>query len=229
MNILIVSATIKESADLIKLLDLKQINQNFYQKKTAKYSISLLISGIGLSFTSYALSKAIFENEYDLVVNTGIAGSFNKDLALGKVVHVISDRFADLGIKDKNQFIDIFEAGFINENDFPFKNGQLIASNTNFSKLKNIKKVKGISVNTVSGNKNEITQLRQKYDADIESMEGAAVFYVCLNENIPVIQIRSISNYVEERDKTKWDIELAVNQLNKFCTDLFSDILLLEK
>jgi hypothetical protein len=36
MNILIVSATIKESADLIKLLDLKQINKNFYQKKNSK-------------------------------------------------------------------------------------------------------------------------------------------------------------------------------------------------
>jgi futalosine hydrolase len=59
-------------------------------------------------------------------------------------------------------------------------------------------------------------------------MEGAAVFYVCLNENIPVLQIRSISNYVEDRDTTKWDIPLAIKQLNKFCTDLFPDIFLLE-
>ncbi len=229
MNILIVSATIKESADLIKLLDLKQINKNFYQKKLAKNSISLLISGIGLSFTSYALSKAIFENKYDLVINTGIAGSFNKDLQIGDVVQVTSDRFADLGIKDKNRFIDIFEAGFMNKNDFPFKNAQLNASNIDFYKLENKKKVKGISVNTTSGNKKEIIQLRQKYNADIESMEGAAVFYVCLNENIPVLQIRSISNYVEERDTTKWDIPLAIRQLNKFCVDLFPDIFLLKK
>jgi futalosine hydrolase len=149
-------------------------------------------------------------------------------LQIGDVVQVTSEQFADLGIKDKNRFMDIFEAGFIDKNDFPFKNAQLNASVINFAKLKNIKKVKGVSVNTTSGNKKEIIQLQQKYNADIENMEGAAVFYVCLNENIPVLQIRSISNYVEDRDTTKWDIPLAIKQLNKFCTDLFPDIFLLE-
>ncbi|MCF6241469.1 MAG: futalosine hydrolase [Bacteroidales bacterium] len=225
MNILIVSATFKESADLVKLLDLKPINKNFYQKKTEKNNISLLISGVGLSFTSYSLSKAVFKSRYDWVINTGIAGSFNKNLKIGDVVQVTDDCFADLGIRDKNQFIDIFEAGFIDKNEYPFNNARLKATDVNFPALKKIKKVKGISVNTVSGNKEEIIQLQQKYKADTESMEGAAVFYVCLNENIPVIQIRSISNYVEERDKTKWDIPLAIKNLNRFIFSFIHNIL----
>ncbi len=216
MNILIVSATILESKNLIKLFDLKQVSNNLYTKKIKKNSLNILISGIGLSFTTYALSKALFKKKYDLVINTGIAGSFNKKLEIGDVVQVVSERFADLGIRDKNSFIDIFEAGFLNANEYPFENAELKSSNIENSVLKKIKQVKGISVNTTSGNQSEIIQLQKKYNPDIESMEGAAVFYVCHKENIPVLEIRSISNYVEERNKSKWNIPLAIKKLDDF-------------
>jgi futalosine hydrolase len=49
----------------------------------------------------------------------------------------------------------------------------------------------------------------------IESMEGAALHYVCLQEAIPFIQLRSVSNFVGERDKTKWRMEEAVDHLNR--------------
>ncbi len=216
MNILIVSATILESKNLIKLFDLKQVSNNLYTKKIKKNSLNILISGIGLSFTTYALSKALFKKKYDLVINTGIAGSFNKNIDIGDVVQVVSERFADLGIRDKNSFIDIFEAGFLNANEYPFENTELKSSNIENSVLKKIKQVKGISVNTTSGNQSEIIQLQKKYNPDIESMEGAAVFYVCHKENIPVLEIRSISNYVEERNKSKWNIPLAIKKLDDF-------------
>jgi futalosine hydrolase len=44
-------------------------------------------------------------------------------------------------------------------------------------------------------------------------MEGAAIFYVCLMENIPFAEIRSISNYAGEMDKSKWNIPLAIKIL----------------
>lgn len=216
MNILIVSATILESENLIQLLDLEKINNNIYQKKNNKNNISILVSGVGLTFTAYALSKELFKNKIDLVINIGIAGSFNQTLKLGEVVQVVSERFADLGFRDKNSFIDIFEAGFVNANEYPFENAELKSSSIENPILNKIKQVKGISVNTTSGNKSEIILLQKKYNPDIESMEGAAVFYVCHKENVPVLEIRSISNYVEERDKNKWDIPLAIKKLDEF-------------
>jgi len=57
-------------------------------------------------------------------------------------------------------------------------------------------------------------QLINEFDADIESMEGAALHYVCLQENIPFLQVRSVSNYVGERDKTKWKMKEAIHNLN---------------
>ena len=47
-----------------------------------------------------------------------------------------------------------------------------------------------------------------------ESMEGAALHYVCLMENIPFVQIRSISNYIGERNKKKWNMMDSINNLN---------------
>jgi futalosine hydrolase len=45
-------------------------------------------------------------------------------------------------------------------------------------------------------------------------MEGAAVHYVCVREKIPFVQIRSISNYIGDRNKKNWKIKEAVGTLN---------------
>ena len=70
-------------------------------------------------------------------------------------------------------------------------------------------------MNTAHGNKHSINALIEKFGADIETMEGAAVFYVCLMERIPFCEIRSISNYVEERNVANWNIPLAIENLGK--------------
>ena len=67
-------------------------------------------------------------------------------------------------------------------------------------------------------------QFVQSFNADIETMEGAALHYVCLQEHIPFLQIRSISNHVGERDKTKWKIKEAIENLNKELQILINDL-----
>lgn len=54
-----------------------------------------------------------------------------------------------------------------------------------------------------------------KFQPVIESMEGAALHYVCLMEKIPFLQIRSISNHIGERDKRKWNMKEAILRLNQ--------------
>ncbi|MBK8310223.1 MAG: hypothetical protein IPL04_04300 [Chitinophagaceae bacterium] len=49
----------------------------------------------------------------------------------------------------------------------------------------------------------------------VESMEGAALHYVCLMEKIPFIQLRAISNYITERNKKKWNMKESITNLNK--------------
>jgi len=53
------------------------------------------------------------------------------------------------------------------------------------------------------------------FDPVTESMEGAALHYVCLMENVPFVQIRGISNYIGERNKQKWDMMNSIVNLNE--------------
>jgi futalosine hydrolase len=75
--------------------------------------------------------------------------------------------------------------------------------------------VKAITVNKVSDSLIQKRQAMINFAPEIESMEGAALHYVCLQENIPFIQIRSISNLIGERDKSKWNFKEAIVNLNR--------------
>ena len=73
---------------------------------------------------------------------------------------------------------------------------------------------RGITVNKITDDKIQIKRFLEKFGADIESMEGAAFHYVCLQEKINFLQLRSISNIAGERDKTKWKMKEAISNLN---------------
>jgi len=173
----------------------------------------VLLTGVGVPAVFYHLQKRMQQLDYDLIIQAGIAGSFNKDLPLGEVVLVKQDTFGDIGMEEKENFVPIFETGFANKNEFPFTDGWLI-NDSLINKQSGLKVVKAITVNKVSDSELQKQQFILHFNADIETMEGAALHYVCLQENIPFIQLRSISNYVGERDKTKWKTNEAVKNLN---------------
>ena len=159
---------------------------------------NILITGMGMVNTSIQITKELMQNKYDLVINMGVAGSFSKDYVIGDVVEVLEDNFSELG--------------FENENDF----GQFsdFVTKYNVGAKTNLQKVKGITVNTVHGNDKSITEIVNRLNPDVESMEGAAVFRICNEFIVPCMQIRAISNIVEKRNKANWNMPLAIRNLN---------------
>jgi len=209
MKTLIVSATYNELSTLIKKLSLKKETDNFYISD----NFDILISGIGNAFTIYNLTEHLNKYTYKLIINVGIAGTFNKKICLGDIVSVKSDCFADIGIDDNGIFYTLEEAGLIS-NKLKIKFASDLIT-------KEIIKVEAITVNTASGSADKIYKLVNKFKPDIETMEGASVAFVANNKSVPVIQIRAISNYVEPRNKANWDINLAINNLNSFLITSF--------
>jgi futalosine hydrolase len=179
----------------------------------ANNKLDVLITGVGIASTIYHLQKRIHQVDYDLIIGAGMAGSFSGEFLPGNVVLVKQDCFADLGMEEKEIFTPVFETEFADKDEFPFTNGWLMnsADNLNYSELP---KLKAITVSKVSDSELQKKQFIKTFNADIETMEGAALHFVCLQENIPFLQIRSISNYVGERDKTKWKIKEAIKNLN---------------
>ena len=159
-----------------------------------------LRTGVGMVNVAINLTKELMNNKYDLVINMGVAGSFSNELKNGDVVEVVEDNFSEIGFEN-----DLEVSRFT---DFDLKIKYLNKSRTS------LKKARAITVNTVHGNDDTISAIIQRENPEIESMEGASVFKVCEEFNIPCMQIRSISNKVEKRNKNNWDLNLAIRNLN---------------
>ena len=198
MNLLIVAATEFEIEPFLK----------------EKNNAEILITGVGIPATVFHLTKKLLEKKYDFVIQAGIAGTFNDRLNLAEVVKVKKDAFADLGIEENGNFKTLFETGFVNKNDFPYRNEWLVNPHSFFEKNK-LSIAKGITLNKIGDDHLQNKMIKEKFSADVESMEGAAFHYVCLQQKINFLQLRSISNHVGERDKSKWKLKESVENLNK--------------
>jgi len=215
MNILIVSATQFEVKPLLDYLHIEEAEIGINKGVTTiqENSVTILITGIGMVNTAYMIGK-YNKSSYDLVLNVGVCGSFNRNLELGELVNITEDVLSELGAENGDAFLTYdqlnLEGSHIFKNQFTSKN-----------KLINIlKKVKGITVNTIHGNETSILKVSELYNPDTESMEGAAFFAACHQNINNFLQIRSISNYVEKRDKSKWKMPLAIKNLNDFLITL---------
>jgi futalosine hydrolase len=165
----------------------------------------ILITGVGMTATAFALGKTL-SSAYTQVLNLGIAGAFDKKISLGSLVYISRDIFSELGAEDKMDFITIDELGFGTSTMDCIK----LAND----QLDQLFQGTGITVNTVHGNAQSIGKVTARLNPTVESMEGAAVMYACLQAGLPCIQVRAISNYVEERNKESWKIGLAIKSLN---------------
>ena len=205
--------------------EIKGVRSLAEKKLIDHLKIDFLITGVGMTATAYSLMKRIAVRKYQLAINIGLAGSFRKEIKIGETVAVVSDTFADLGAEDGDEFLSVFEIGLQQEDHFPFLNGKLKSdAHEKYPALKALKKVKAITVNTVHGNDDSIQKTIRKFHPDIESMEGAAFFYVCMMERVPYIQLRAISNHVERRNRSNWNIEVAIKSLNEAVTKLLNEL-----
>ena len=214
MKILIVSATWLEVKLLADELEFIEEQTHLLRKyRIQEIEVDILTTGIGTTFTTFHLTNTLRDNQYKFVINIGIAGSLTSELKIGEVVSVVTDEFADLGIEKEDEFLTLFETGFMDANEFPFEQGILKSSDSNG--LFDLKKVRGITTNKSHGRATSIAELKSKFSAHVESMEGAVVLYVCNWFGVPCYQIRSISNFVEPRDSAHWNIPLALEKLNE--------------
>ncbi len=211
MKVFIAAATARE---------MKAVEDLFRKPAGAfnQLELNALVTGVGGIATTYSLLKS-FSAKPDFIIQVGIAGSFDFELPLGSVVCVKEELTGDMGAEENNEFKDLFDLGLMDENEFPF-DGKTLKSPLAGRMNHGLRLVRSISINEITTRKERIELLKQKFNPDIESMEGAAFHYVCLKEQIPFLQIRAVSNYVGERNKQNWRIQLAIENLNKAVVEL---------
>lgn len=216
MDLLLVAATAKELESFL----------NEYRNNkllNTRYSIDILITGVGLTATAYALTKQFHLKKPDIVIQAGVAGCFDKKIPLGKVFVVKQDTIADESVVELKKLKTIFDLKLVPQNQFPFQNGWLKNPHLKFLRKSKLTPVRAISVNQITTEKKWIRFYKKEFHPVLESMEGAALHYVCLMEKIPFLQIRSVSNYIGERDKKKWDMKGSIFNLNKCLISIIND------
>jgi futalosine hydrolase len=177
-------------------------------------NIDILVTGVGLIAATYHITKAVYQKRPQLILQAGIAGALDNNLKLGSVVIIESETVGDLGVMEQGSFRSLFDMEFVQENDRPWTNARLLNASGILDEIL-LPKVKGVSINEITTLPSRIEHYKDALGGSVESMEGAALHYVGLMENIPFLQVRSLSNFVGERDKSKWHIKEAIENLNK--------------
>jgi futalosine hydrolase len=179
--------------------------------------VRLLTTGLGMVNTARQLSLAIARQRPSLALQFGVAGSFDPVLSFEQVVQVRQEAFAELGADSPQGFLTLEEIGFPS-----FLLGQQPQYNVLHNStpaLPGLPEVSGSTVNTVSGTEALIAEMRQRWQPQVESMEGAAFFQCCLEEDIPFHQVRAISNRVEPRNRAAWRMREAAEAVQSWVWD----------
>jgi futalosine hydrolase len=172
-------------------------------------TVDVLVTGVGMVATAARCSRALALTSYDLALNVGICGSFDRTLEPGAVVHVVRDQIAELGAEDDDAFMTIEEIRLPAEWTFVNSAPPPIAA------LRALPAVNAITVNTVHGNPRSIATVIERFRPEVETMEGAAFMSACLINEVTFAQVRAVSNIVERRNPGAWRVAAAIERLTE--------------
>lgn len=222
MKLLIVAAT---AAELEPFFNHFHLNAPVCQKlaayETGGHSVEGLITGAGMVAMAAHLSNCQLK-KYDLVINAGIAGTFDPKLSNGTILRVVKDTFAELGADTDQGFVPyVKDERESIHNLISYSEASVIAGNFRLpGKIMELSTATAITVNTLSASGKRIALFRELFNPDLETMEGAAFMYVCRLADVPAVQIRSVSNRVGPKAPGNWNIPFAVSNLCRYLCGL---------
>lgn len=207
MRIVIVAATERE-LDVLK----QKISALVYD--TNKFNISYAITGVGILASTFSLTKLLIEHSPQLVIQAGIAGTYDPAVALASVFAIQDETVADTGVYESDIFKDLFDLELLLPNETPYCNKRLINPHLDVWNITNLNVAGGITVNEICTDVSKIQHRLRLNPLALESMEGASLHYCCLLTQTPFMQIRAVSNIVGERNKKNWQIEASLENLS---------------
>ena len=86
--------------------------------------------------------------------------------------------------------------------------------------LASVRSAAGVTVNCCTGTSYLANRRSVLFNADVETMEGAACFAVCSRFGVPAFQFRAVSNIATDRDTSTWRIPEALSALKEQVLDV---------
>lgn len=188
-----------------------------YRGSISSVRALLINTGIGPANAAHSATVIAENFPVKLVIHAGVGGAYPKSgLDIGDIALATKEIFGDSGVTGANGWKGMREIGipivhtrrkkYFNE--FPLDR-KLLKKALNSMKDITIKSGSFVTVCAASGTSKRASELEQRFKAVCENMEGASVAQVCTIYNIPMLEIRGISNISGVRDKRKWNLKLA--------------------
>jgi futalosine hydrolase len=197
-----------------------------YSGTIGKNNLLLAVTGMGKVNAAASVAALLAHYTPRLIINTGCAGAYHgSDLNVGELAVASTEIYGDEGVMTTNGWqgleligIPLIERGGTRYyNDYPL-NITVADKVMHLAISMGIPIQRGhfVTVSTCSGTKTRGEELASRFNAICENMEGAAVAQVALINGVDCLEIRGISNMVEDRDLSRWDIPLAVENVQRF-------------
>lgn len=212
---------------LNKIEGARRISSFITTGRINKNPVVHIVSGMGLTNAAYATTVIIEKYSPSYIIMFGIGGAYPKsELKIGDLSLAETEVYADLGVLDKSGFrpIDVIGIPLLCKgrkkyfDRFPMDK-KLIKQAMN---LLEIKLGIFLTVSQVTGTRKRAEELRNRFNAVCENMEGAAAAHICANYGVPMLEIRGISNTVEDRDSRKWRKKTASEKCQKAVMQLIT-------
>lgn len=176
------------------------------------------VTGVGISHTMMYLTNILNTHDFEVILNLGICGAYpdrrgsNHGLKVGDIVQISKDVYGDVGSYDKRaKLLNYNTLGFSGKFEYTQRiSKEGLPLNIFFE---NYAQVHGVTVNACTGTREMGIVRAEEYGAQVETMEGAAVFQAAEFARKDVIQVRAVSNIASTRDFDAWDIPGALGNL----------------
>ena len=200
-------------------VEISQIKENRSLARLKEFAF--LVTGVGMVESAVSLTSFLAEVKTrtlelhpEGIILFGICGAYlNSGVDLLDFCLADTEQFGDFGISVNNE-IEYFPQGvFENQYNYSLKNRLSTKIKASLASLQiPFKNGHFVTVNACTGTQTRGDFLHNKFNAVCENMEGAALARVCQLHNIPLAELRCVSNLVENRDKSKWKIEEAISK-----------------
>jgi len=196
----------------------------FYTGAVSENRVVFGISGMGKTNAAHAATVLIDKFSPSCIVNLGIGGAYpSSGLKVGDIAVAEKEVYADEGVllKDGLHSFEITGIPLLKVrgrkyyNEFPADKRLARLALKAAGVISHCKSGVFLTVSSCTGTRKRAGELAGKFSPICENMEGAALAHICRIYGVPFVEIRGISNIVEDRDMKKWDVKLAAENCQK--------------
>ena len=199
-------------------------------------SARLVCSAGGIGKANAAATAVALIERYrpGLLVITGCGGAYpGSGLSVGDLAVASDEIFGDEGVLTPKGWLDLKQIGLpiLQNGNHRWYNTIPLARHQAEKAMQladshglHLTRGRFVTVSSCSGTRAQGLELARRYQAICENMEGAAIALVALRYGIPCLEVRGISNLVEDRDMSRWDIGRAVEAAQRFVLKVIDEL-----